>query len=127
MSFSQSVGNQVAIGRLQKMLSRGQVPPSLLFSGPEGIGKLDAAMNLARALNCARAVDGSDDGCGDCAVCRRIASGNFPDVRVISPESINLLFGTQSRIRQVTFAPRLSSSSTSQDPNKPVDPVTKTF
>jgi DNA polymerase III subunit delta' len=86
MSFSQSVGNRAAIGRLRKMLSSGQVPSSLLFSGPEGVGKLDAAMNLARALNCARTVDGGDDGCGECAVCRRIASGNFPDVRVVSPE-----------------------------------------
>jgi DNA polymerase-3 subunit delta' len=68
------------------MLARGQVPTSLLFSGPEGVGKLDAAMNLARALNCARAVEGSEDGCGECAVCRRIDTGNFPDVRVIRPE-----------------------------------------
>jgi DNA polymerase-3 subunit delta' len=86
MSFLQSVGNRAAVDRLKRMLSRGQVPTSLLFSGPEGVGKLDAAMNLARALNCARAVDGRDDGCGECPVCRRIGTGNFPDVRVIRPE-----------------------------------------
>jgi len=105
MSFSQSVGNQVAIGRLQKMLSRGQVPHSLLFSGPEGVGKLDAAMNLARALNCARAVDGSDDGCGECAVCRRIGSGNFPDVRVISREGAGRQIKAEAVRQVVTESP----------------------
>jgi len=68
------------------MLARGQVPSSLLFSGPDGVGKLAAALNLARALNCARVSEGGEDGCGECPVCRRIDSGNYPDVRVIRPE-----------------------------------------
>ena len=71
------------------MVARGQVPTSLLFSGPDGVGKLEAAMNLAKALNCARAVDGGPvtyDACDECPACRRIVSGTFPDVRRIAPE-----------------------------------------
>ena len=89
MTFSQLIGNRSALERLQKMVARGQVPTSLLFSGPDGVGKLDAAMNLAKALNCQRAVDGSpvtDDACDECPACRRIDSGSFPDVRLIAPE-----------------------------------------
>ena len=92
MSFSQLVGNRSALERLQKMVARGQVPTSLLFSGPDGVGKLDAAMNLAKALNCARAVDGGDeapvtyDACDECPACRRVDAGTFPDVRRIAPE-----------------------------------------
>ncbi len=86
MSFSQIVGNRSALERLQKMVARGQVPTSLLFSGPDGVGKLEAAMNLAKVLNCARAVDGDDEPCDECPACRRIVSGSFPDVRRIAPE-----------------------------------------
>ena len=100
MSFAQSVGNRAAIGRLQRMLARGEVPSSLLFSGPEGVGKLDAALNLARALNCPRTVDSRDDGCGECAVCRRIDNGNFPDVRVIRPEGAGRQIKAEA-VRQV--------------------------
>ena len=93
MSFSQIVGNRSAIDSLKKMVARGQVPSSLLFSGPDGVGKLEAAMNLAKALNCKRALDGGGgdeppgtyDSCNECPACRRIESGSFPDVRRIAP------------------------------------------
>ena len=36
------------------MVRSGRVPPSLLFCGPSGVGKLQAAMTLAKALNCSQ-------------------------------------------------------------------------
>jgi len=105
MSFSQLVGNRVAIGHLQKMLSRGQVPSSLLFSGPEGVGKLEAAMNLAKALNCLRAGEGSDDSCDECSPCRRISTGNFPDVRRIAPEGTGGQIKAEAVRQVVTESP----------------------
>ncbi len=86
MSFTELLGNRAAIERLQNMVSRGQVPTSLLFSGLGGVGKLEAAVSLAKALNCARSEPGSNDACDQCSPCRRIESGNFPDVRCIGPE-----------------------------------------
>jgi DNA polymerase-3 subunit delta' len=86
MSFSQLVGNRAAIDRLRNMLSHGQVPTSLLFSGPDGVRKLAAALNLAKALNCTGAGDDAFDACDECPACRRIESGGYPDVRRIGPE-----------------------------------------
>ena len=104
MSFSQLIGNRSALDRLRKMLARGQVPTSLLFSGPDGVGKLDAAMNLAKALNCAQAVDGGDEACDECPACRRIDSGSFPDVRRIAPE------GAGGQIKAEAVRPVVSES-----------------
>jgi len=86
MSFSQMAGNRDARDRLRKMVSSGRVPPSLLFSGPEGAGKLQAAMNLAKALNCARTQEAVDDACDTCPICIRIDQGNYSDVRRIGRE-----------------------------------------
>jgi DNA polymerase-3 subunit delta' len=55
----------------------------MLFSGPPGVGKLRAALNLAQALNCPR---GEGDACGTCSTCVRIARDEHPDVRVLRPE-----------------------------------------
>ena len=68
------------------------------FAGPDGIGKRQAAVALAQALNCLSPVRdgivGSEpasttlpvDACGECAACRRIARGVHPDVIALAPE-----------------------------------------
>jgi DNA polymerase-3 subunit delta' len=68
------------------MVSKARVPPSLLLSGPEGAGKLQAAMNLAKALNCLRVAEGETDACDECSACTRIEQGSHSDVRLIGPE-----------------------------------------
>ena len=65
------------------MTRSGSVPPSLLFAGPAGVGKLQAAKSLAQALNCPAR---SGDGCGSCPTCLRIERDEHPDVRVLRPE-----------------------------------------
>jgi DNA polymerase-3 subunit delta' len=83
MPFAELQGNAAMVGRLARMAASGRVPPSLLFTGPPGVGKLEAAMTLAQALNCQRQ-DG--DACGVCPACERIAKGEHADVRVLAPE-----------------------------------------
>lgn len=58
-----------------------------LFSGPRGAGKMRLAMHLAKSLFCK---ESPGDACGECVQCRRIQSGNHPDVHVIVPEGNSL-------------------------------------
>ncbi len=86
MSFARMTGNRSAVDRLRNMVSKARVPPSLLLSGPEGAGKLQAAMNFAKALNCLREAEDEADACDDCPTCNRIEQGGHSDVRLIGPE-----------------------------------------
>jgi DNA polymerase III subunit delta' len=83
MAFHDIVGNSRVIRTLQLALRRGRVPNSILFGGPKGVGKRDAARTLAKALNCLNKVD---DSCDQCANCRAIDEERFPDVLDIDPE-----------------------------------------
>src|SRR5512140_2068440 len=107
MPFSEVVGHARPLGLLSRSIARGSLPPSLLFTGPEGVGKRLVAMAVAQALNCVSPVvwnpasagfDGGAgggahlrggapslpyDACGTCPACRRIARGTHPDVVLI--------------------------------------------
>jgi DNA polymerase-3 subunit delta' len=64
---------------LRRAIARGTLPPSLIFSGPPGVGKSRTAVALVQTLNCERVAlaggerDRSPDACGQCGACRRIA------------------------------------------------------
>ncbi len=77
MKIRDFVGNE----RLVSLLRRAQLPPTTLFSGPEGVGKKALAIALAARANCRRPEP--DDACGDCSSCRKLESGQHPDVTVI--------------------------------------------
>ena len=93
MAFDDILGNSRAKRILRKALQRSRIPNSLLFTGPEGVGKRDMALVLAKAMNC---LQEKDDSCEVCASCKAINKGNFPDVMVISPDK-NLLKINQMR------------------------------
>ena len=78
MPFSSLIGHRPLVALLRQAVARGRVPQSLLFAGPEGVGKREAALALAQAVNCPSRKDG--DACGSCATCRRIAQGTHSDV-----------------------------------------------
>lgn len=78
MPFSSIVGHQSVVGLLRQAVERGSVPQSVIFAGPEGVGKRTVAVALAQAINCPRRSAG--DACGTCGTCTRIARGQFSDV-----------------------------------------------
>jgi len=79
MGFDSFLGNAKAVQSVREMLARERVPGSLLFTGPEGIGKKTLAIMLAKTLNCERRGPQGDDFCGECNRCRKadefLASG----------------------------------------------------
>src|SRR4051812_46903272 len=82
MLLGEIVGQERALGLLQRAIETRRVPHAYLFDGPAGVGKRRAAIGLGLALNCPTA---PGKGCGRCDVCHRILAGNHPDVRVIVP------------------------------------------
>src|SRR6202161_1383850 len=70
MGFGEFLGNERIVTALRGMLAAGRVPSALLFTGPRGIGKFTLARMFAQAANCERL---TDDFCGECATCVRMA------------------------------------------------------
>ena len=68
-------------------VKRGTLPPSLVFSGPDGVGKRQVALALAALVNCEAPTDGDrqvySDACGECGTCRRIVRGVHADVILV--------------------------------------------
>lgn len=83
MSFNDIIGNARIKKILGKALQKQRIPNSLLFCGPEGVGKIDMALVIAKALNCHNQVD---DACEHCPSCTAINKGNFPDVMHLTPD-----------------------------------------
>lgn len=74
--FDHLIGNQTVKGAIGRFISNGRVPNSLLFAGPEGVGKKQFALQLARAIVCHEPRNG--DACGECLACRRVNEFKFP-------------------------------------------------
>jgi DNA polymerase-3 subunit delta' len=72
------VGHAQSINRLRQMVSRNRVPTALLFAGPEMTGRKTVALEFSRVLLCPDASDAV--ACGECSSCRRVTSGNHPDI-----------------------------------------------
>ncbi len=83
MAFQNILGNRRVKTILSKALQRNRVPHSLLFVGPEGVGKMETALVVAKALNCLQKFD---DSCEECTSCVAINKKNFPDVMEVSPQ-----------------------------------------
>lgn len=80
MAFRDVVNQDHAILLFRSAVRTGKVGHAYLLVGPSGVGRRTLALAFAQFLNCERP-DG--DACGECDPCRRITSGNHPDVRIL--------------------------------------------
>src|SRR6266446_4871037 len=98
MPFRDVIGHRRLVALLARGVHRESLPPSLILSGPSGIGKRLVAFATAQALNCTAPLPGGSspsgdvseasleaDACGMCAACARIARGVHPDVLLVEP------------------------------------------
>jgi DNA polymerase-3 subunit delta' len=88
--FERVFGHHRVKNILSRMVARDCLHHGLLFHGPNGIGKRLLAREVARAMLCKQR-----SGCGDCAHCHKMDSGNHPDFVEIHPE------GNDIKVHQV--------------------------
>ena len=106
--MAELIGNKSIMATLRRLMTAGRVPNALLFAGPDGVGKKQFALELARSLMCASCNEGA--ACGGCSVCRRIGEfsipkfdkgdnsdfvffSQHPDVGIVVPYNRNLRVG----------------------------------
>ena len=115
--FDNLIGNEDTKALLQRLAANKRVPQSMLFAGPEGVGKKLFAFELARLLLC------PDGCCGKCSVCSRIGVfdipkpekgedydtvflSDHPDVGMVVPYKRNLRVGAIRELeREAHFRP----------------------
>ena len=73
--------NSEVLERFKRICANGRLAHAYLFSGPDGCGKSQTAFALAQMLNCES--PGEKNFCGECGSCRKIASGNHPDLYLL--------------------------------------------
>jgi DNA polymerase III subunit delta' len=87
MPLRDVIGHRRLVELLSRSIRNDSLPPSLILSGPSGVGKHLVAISTAQILNCLslRADPAGFDACGTCAACTRIAKGIHPDVLLVEP------------------------------------------
>jgi DNA polymerase-3 subunit delta' len=103
------LGNELVQRILYRAVDGGQLHHSLLFHGPEGVGKRRMALRLAMYRCCPQREGGGKDCGGVCPSCSRMAQGKHPDLTELAPEEkLNGLIKIDpvtDLIRQAQFRP----------------------
>ena len=80
-------GHDRVVESIRRALLGGRLPHAFLFVGPEGVGKLAFALQLARTLLCERVPEAELAPCGVCPGCVQVVGGTHPDLlRVARPD-----------------------------------------
>jgi DNA polymerase-3 subunit delta' len=77
MRLRDVIGHERVRTILSRALERDRLPPALLLSGPDGVGKKTMALAAAQAAVCERAP--IPEACDECATCRRVGAAIGPD------------------------------------------------
>lgn len=73
---------------LTNSLKKGRISHAYLFQGERGTGKQEIALLMAKTLFCDNRQGVNP--CNECNNCKRIESGNHPDVHWIEPEGLSI-------------------------------------
>jgi len=101
MSFKDVLGQQRAIDILKKTIKQNRLPQSYLFYGPDGVGKIKTAKELAKICNCQDIKE--VDSCGVCVSCYKIDKDIHPDVKVIQPAHIHFLISQIQELQKEVY------------------------
>src|ERR1041384_5484976 len=70
------IGNTQIKEFLGRIFASGRLPGALLFTGPEGVGKKQFALEIARSVLCGETE--TFGACGECSICKRAGKFLFP-------------------------------------------------
>lgn len=82
--FSTILAQARARDRLESMIARGRLAHALLFSGPEGVGKLQSAMTLAQIVMCLERDPREARACDRCPSCLKVKQGLHADIHLLA-------------------------------------------
>ncbi len=85
----------LAVEILDRAIESGKTVHAYLISGGTAEGQQELALRLVAALNCAA---GSGRPCGTCLSCRKVSTGNHPDLHLLRPEGATFKIG---QVRQL--------------------------
>ena len=74
---------------LMNSMKKGRMVHAYLFEGEKGTGKKEMALLMAKCFLCEGLQEGYKP-CGVCRNCKRIDSGNHPDVHMIEPDGLSI-------------------------------------
>ncbi|WP_077620136.1 DNA polymerase III subunit delta' [Bacillus sinesaloumensis] len=78
----------LVIKTVENSLKKDRVAHAYLFEGSRGTGKKEVGFLLAKSLFCQH--PNGHKPCNECTNCRRISSGNHPDVHIIEPDGLSI-------------------------------------
>lgn len=102
-TFDEVVGQNHILQTLKNAIRTGKIAHAYLFSGPRGTGKTSMAKLLAKAVNCTAPVEQRP--CNQCANCRSITEGSYPDVIEFDAASNNGVDEIRDIVDKVKYAP----------------------
>ncbi len=99
------IGHQHIIDQLQRTVASDRIAGAYLFVGPTGVGKETIARYFARLIFCQQDAQ-PPTVCGACLACRKVDSGNHPDLGFIRPEGSLLRIGQIRELqKQIVYEP----------------------
>jgi DNA polymerase-3 subunit delta' len=87
VAFGDIIGQDRALLLLQKAVAESRLSHAYLFYGRSGVGKRFTAVQFIKTLYCPVS---PLDACDTCTACRKIATGNHPDVIFVTPDDTSI-------------------------------------
>ena len=104
-NFDEVRGQDHIVTTLRNQILADRIGHAYLFTGTRGTGKTTVAKIFARAVNCESPRNGSP--CGECAVCRAMASGAALNVVEMDAASHRSIEDVRQIIDEVDYSPTI--------------------